>query len=334
MVSNNNPDPSEIFLNSVAFFGKQLVKVSLERGEIKAGDKISLSSVSGVGAKATTSGQTIGIALENFSGVVSTSTDGAITYDRNAIGKISLFINLGYAKIDSQIAGGTVELDGVGESSFWGIDESSGRIKFIGVLDINDFDIIGVKAIYGSAGMWSIDGNGKLMAKEIETEKLIAKASVQIGTKENPIGMTIFERGTGNPICVYAEGGILKTTAGECGAEAPLENSSGNTANALELPDSPGASLGGPDAEVAPPSIQTSPTESTEQVEGVGLPALPTGQAGGEAGTPTSPEASVEAESAPSPEIIPALTPESTIPPSEPIPEPSPEPISEPTLSP
>ena len=56
-----------------------------------------------------------------------------------------------------------------------------------------------------------------ITSREIATEYFKAKEQVTIGTKEKPIGMTIFERGTGNPICVYAEGGILKTAPGECG---------------------------------------------------------------------------------------------------------------------
>ena len=64
---------------AVALAGRVPVKVSDENGAIKKGDFISASSVSGVGMKATTSSQTVGIALESFSG---------------KLGKITVFVNL------------------------------------------------------------------------------------------------------------------------------------------------------------------------------------------------------------------------------------------------
>ena len=62
----------------VAVSGHVAVKVNMEGGEIAVGDAITLSSVQGVGTKATTTGDTIGIALE------ATSTPGTLrVYVRN-----------------------------------------------------------------------------------------------------------------------------------------------------------------------------------------------------------------------------------------------------------
>ncbi len=220
-------------LSRINFVGKKGENLTLENGEIKAGDRIALSSVPGVGMKATTSGQTIGIALENFSGSMATSTDGTITYDRNVVGKIRVFVNSGYSKIDSQIAAGEIVLDGVAESSFWGIDESSGRIKFIGALDINDFDIINVKAIRGWKGLWSIDENGVLTAKEVHTEKLC-------------IGETCI---TENDLKEFLK---LKTKNGspvDSVGPPPAETPPTETSTALETP--PADSTGSPPADSA-----------------------------------------------------------------------------------
>ena len=56
----------------VALSGRVPVKVNNEGGVIAIGDRITLSSVSGVGTKATTTAETIGIALEAFNGTTGT----------------------------------------------------------------------------------------------------------------------------------------------------------------------------------------------------------------------------------------------------------------------
>ena len=64
----------------IALSGRVPVKVSMENGPIKPGDRITLSSEAGVGAKAITSSNTIGIALE----------------EATVSKKITVFINLEY----------------------------------------------------------------------------------------------------------------------------------------------------------------------------------------------------------------------------------------------
>ena len=159
----------------VTLAGRVPVKVSLEGGAIKIGDRITSSPIPGVGMKATSSGITIGIALEDFN--PSTGSGQASSTE-----KILVFVNLGYSKLDASIQGGEIvepsavalraKLDGEGESAFWGIDQTSGRIKFISPLDLNDFDIVNVRAILGSGGKWSIDFSGRLTAEEVYTKKL------------------------------------------------------------------------------------------------------------------------------------------------------------------
>ena len=107
---------------AVALSGRVPVKVNLEGGEIGIGDKIALSSVSGVGMKAVESGTTVGIALESFP-------------NNSNTGEILVFVNLGYSKLDEQIQG-----DEIVDGSLWSVDSSSGRIKYMTGLDLNGFD--------------------------------------------------------------------------------------------------------------------------------------------------------------------------------------------------
>ncbi len=66
----------------VALKGRVPVKVSTENGEISIGDPITVSSVAGIGMKATLSGDIVGYALENFSDPTP--------------GEIPVFINIGF----------------------------------------------------------------------------------------------------------------------------------------------------------------------------------------------------------------------------------------------
>ncbi|PIP73663.1 MAG: hypothetical protein COW88_01210, partial [Candidatus Lloydbacteria bacterium CG22_combo_CG10-13_8_21_14_all_47_15] len=72
----------KIFTNEikvpVTLSGRVPVKVNLEGGDIAVGDRITYSSVAGVGTKATTSAITIGIALESFT--ASSTKDTVIAF--------------------------------------------------------------------------------------------------------------------------------------------------------------------------------------------------------------------------------------------------------------
>ncbi|MDP3762712.1 MAG: DUF5011 domain-containing protein [bacterium] len=191
----------------VALSGRVPVKVSLEGGAIKIGDRITSSSVAGVGMKATTSGMTVGIALEPFSDAATTT------------GKILVFVNLGYSKLDSEIA--------KGESGGWIVDQASGRVKSSYGLE--------VPAIFASSGKWSIDENGKLIAREIETQKLTVTGPPGL---PGQAGITIYDRATGGPVCVFSENGVLKSETGACGSTT-LTTSGGTQATASASTSTP-----------------------------------------------------------------------------------------------
>ncbi|PIP03899.1 MAG: hypothetical protein COX54_01895, partial [Candidatus Yonathbacteria bacterium CG23_combo_of_CG06-09_8_20_14_all_46_18] len=149
----------------IALQGRVPVRVTLEGGTIGKGDRITASSLPGVGRRATTSSYTVGIALENFT--------SSSRRDEQGVGTVLVFVNLGWSKLDPAIEGDALAtLDGTGESAFWAVDQSSGRIKFITALDLNGFDIENVSAIRGTAGAWSIDASGRFVAREVVAERL------------------------------------------------------------------------------------------------------------------------------------------------------------------
>jgi hypothetical protein len=79
--------------SAIALSGRVPVKVSTINGSIHAGDPLTSSSIPGVAMKATSAGQTIGKALEDYS-----NTDTA------SVGKILVFINLSWNDPQTQLA--------------------------------------------------------------------------------------------------------------------------------------------------------------------------------------------------------------------------------------
>ncbi|MBI2639436.1 MAG: hypothetical protein HYW90_00890 [Candidatus Sungbacteria bacterium] len=208
----------------VALVGRVPVKVSLEGGPINPGDRITLSSEPGIGAKATTSGQTVGIALESFDGTIQS---GLGTSEYSKTGKILVFVNLGYAKLDEPLSSTNYESDtNLRITNAWSIDQSSGKVSvnFFGDLRLNGNSIVDVKAITGMWGKWSIDENGKVVAKEVETENLFVKKQATFGTTDAPSGITIYDRVTKQPVCVFSENGALRSEAGACGTTGNQES--------------------------------------------------------------------------------------------------------------
>jgi len=151
------PDATSTNGYPVAMAGRVPVKISLENGPLKVGDRIVISSEAGVGTKATTSGVTIGIALESFDGI---SCQDNIC-EAQAEGKILVFVNLGYAKLDSELS----KLSESSElSNGWMLDQTLGKLKAVYAVE--------APAIWSSNGNWSIDENGKIVAKQLCLEEV------------------------------------------------------------------------------------------------------------------------------------------------------------------
>ena len=215
----------------VALAGRVPLKVSLENGPVKPGDRLTSSSIPGVAMKATKSGLVVGIALEAFDGAnyLSEGTVGVETDviteeaistvkkkiikdnryfgadletgkerggeieeveieeaiktslkkivapenssakdmttskgDSVKVGKVLVFVNLSGSKFDAELAGG----------SFAAVDQKTGKVTSGGILDMAGEDIVNVRQILSASGNWSINENGKLVVKEIQTDKL------------------------------------------------------------------------------------------------------------------------------------------------------------------
>ena len=282
IASSANPQP-------IALVGRVPVKVNLEGGPIKTGDRIVLSSVSGVGAKATTSSQTIGVALEPFGDERETASSTPKT------GKILVFINLGYLKLDS--AAVEAMSNPANTTNAWNVDQQSGKISvnFFGDINLNGNNIINVSNVIGMFGKWQIDENGKLAAKEVETETLVVKQAATLGSSEKRIGVTIYDEDTGEPYCLKMKGGQMVSVPGVCGASQPITNNQQSTTDTQ------------PASSPTPPSPPEEPPPSSE-----------TPTAGAIEEPPPAPEPA--SEPAPEPELSPEPAPDSTPPPVEPAP--------------
>ncbi|MBI5138944.1 MAG: DUF5011 domain-containing protein, partial [Candidatus Vogelbacteria bacterium] len=199
---------------SVALVGRIPVKVNLEAGAISVGDRIALSSISGVGMKATSTAQaTIGIALEPFNGMSENAT--STTYTQSS--KILVFVNLTSGKLQG-IANGNLD-------SGWTVDQSTGVMKMstAGVLDMQGKDIMNVGKLLSASGKWSLDENGKLSVQ-----------SLTVGSPINPTGVTLFDRTNGTPYCFYIENGLSKTVSGECSGSVTIGATQNSTLSSLD----------------------------------------------------------------------------------------------------
>ncbi|MDP3935358.1 MAG: DUF5011 domain-containing protein, partial [Candidatus Giovannonibacteria bacterium] len=145
---------------------------------------------------------------------IATTTGNAASFE----GKILVFVNLGYSRLDGALTNADLT-----QTNAWIVDQTTGRVKTSYALDLDNKDIVNVQRILSASGLWSIDENGKLIAREIETQKL---------TVTGPQGITILDRATGGQVCVYSENNILKSESGACGSiNANVTNSSTNATN-------------------------------------------------------------------------------------------------------
>ena len=183
-----NPDPRSVKKVAVVLSGRVPVKVSLENGPVKEGDRLAPSSILGIAAKAIRPGIVVGIALEpitssslDFSVLASDSFGGTASV---SYGKALSFINLSYwvpppseAKIDTA------------QKVEKGLDP---LLDYLLTFIKEAFDIVFEKGI-------------------IQTVKGI------FDTVEVKDGITIYDKVTDDPYCISFENGIMVTTAGICG---------------------------------------------------------------------------------------------------------------------
>lgn len=99
-----------------------------------------------------------------------------------------------------------------------------------------------------------------LIADSIQTHEL------EIGSSEKPAGFTIYDRATNQPLCVFAENGILKTENGKCGAQTPPPIALPEPAS-QEHPLTDAENAGNPPMENTNPPAANSSTENQENLK-------------------------------------------------------------------
>ncbi|MDO8664272.1 MAG: hypothetical protein Q7K44_01850, partial [Candidatus Liptonbacteria bacterium] len=225
----------------LALAGRVPVKISTEAGPIQIGDRITSSSLAGVGMTATSTGMTVGIALEPFDGSTATTT---VTVNGQEVktGQILVFVNLGQPQLAA--AKGTGDLASMTTAG--------------GDLNMNGFSILNVKSISGMNGLWRIDEGGNIIAQSVETQKLTVGGGAASG-------VTVYDRETTAPKCIYIEGGVIKTSDGACGATTNagtavmIETASAPVATPSSIPGTPTSSVPG----IIPGVATTTPVVAT-----------------------------------------------------------------------
>jgi hypothetical protein len=181
----------------IALAGRVPVKVNMEGGEIKVGDPITMSSVSGVGRKAhgSAGGRNIGYALEAYN-------NGSAT----AVGKIMVFVNLSDTPVDLSAL----------------TSKSGERIPAPSLLS----QVVSLVNGWLESMKVTIQ-DGLLKVKNLVAEKITAKKAVldKIELKDEESGETY---------CVRMKGGKLVSTLGEC---ASASNNEQQTADNNETED-------------------------------------------------------------------------------------------------
>ena len=206
-------------------------KVSTENGPIAIGDSIALSSVAGVGMKASGSGERVGIALEAYSGT--------------GIGTIDIFANLGqnvdlnqFALASSTNASTTVISDELtvalasiqslqsqtsnlsalltgfsSSTSNFAISLASSTSFIQTIADAVVSLLNSSNQVINSAGKWTV---GEITALNGTFQKVIAgRVETQTAAISNGLEMT--DQATGSVYCVVIKNGDWDKTLGPCG---------------------------------------------------------------------------------------------------------------------
>jgi hypothetical protein len=175
----------------------------------------------------------VGIALESFS---DTSAK-----DINGVGEVVVFVNLGFTHLSSQVSQGTLA-----SNELWRLDEVTGQIKTDYSLDLNNFDLLNVRAITSASGAWKIGESGSLVVKSVRAER---------GEFDEMIvnnGVTVKDSDTGEYQCLYVASGSVKTKPGPCSAPS--------TPPTPVVPPSETASD-------TPPVVEDSPVKEPDPIE-------------------------------------------------------------------
>ena len=159
-----------------------------------------------------------------------------------------------------------------------------------GDINLNGHSLLNIGPISGLNGAWSIDGEGNITAKSITAQAITAVGSAS--------GVTVYDRATAAPKCIYIEGGVIKTSDGACGATQ-------NTGAAAAIqPASASATIPGINQQVIDSGNQSNPV-ATSSIPGISTETATTTTPITQTATST-PSVSSALTATSSPEIAPA----------------------------
>lgn len=131
--------------------------------------------------------------------------------------------------------------------------------KNISTIDPAGVALLGIKALNEKLARqtfdisWFLDGlkdfgieikNGTMKVKEFVADRTSTK-TLEVGTSEEPNGITLYDRATGEPVCVFSENAVLKSEAGKCGATAKIEAAVREQEISEDTPDTVSAASSG-----------------------------------------------------------------------------------------
>ncbi|MFC1639068.1 hypothetical protein ACFL26_02240, partial [Patescibacteria group bacterium] len=187
--------PNDVGNFPVALQGRVPTRVNGENGPISIGDPVTISTVPGVGSKASEPGYVVGIALTSF--------EGTATHEE---GVVTVFLKTGWYN-GSTVEQANEDVSGTSQSVLADAADT---------VNLGGNAIINVGAIQGLDGLWAIDGEGKLTAKAVEAENVQASAlTVKADDERTTIGEGVIPAGSyeyvvENPM-VHADSRIFVT---------------------------------------------------------------------------------------------------------------------------
>lgn len=206
---SENPRP-------VSLAGRVPVKVNTESGPIRPGDRITASSASGVGMKASKGGRVIGIALSSFSG--------------EGTGSVIVFVNPHYYEPE------TLETAENTDGFYIPLDDETGEIRqnektheeprglWVKLSEMMDRIFKAFMERLNALGVWI--ENGLLKVEKVQTQHI---------ETEN---IEIKDSATGEIYCLRVVNGELAKTKGKCGsAQSKPENETESGAELKKPPD-------------------------------------------------------------------------------------------------
>ncbi|MDD4988903.1 MAG: hypothetical protein PHV42_00555 [Candidatus Pacebacteria bacterium] len=284
----------------VALSGRIPVKVNLQGGPISIGDRIALSSVPGIGMKAVPSDDSVGIALEPFSGSYSSGDDTILVFAENKSGAL-----VSSSTITEALAG----------SAFSQLSDSiKSSFASLGILmtdTVSYFKNLAVEKITAIAGVFQSVETYDIRATQLcLSDVCITKTELQELLDKN--GITPFTVSpTPTPISTTSPSPTPSTSGGEGGGSpTPTATPTPDAISATPTPAPTDTASPTPSPSSGPgssPEVSDSPTPAPSPTETPVVDATP---------APASPESSPEVSDSPTQDSAPASdtssTPDST----------------------